>query len=276
MSFLAEYSLIDYILSIIDNAVDASSFWRGNRLHNESLRLDYELHEASKALAEKLHEEALNLSKEQHEESINFARIAHMRAMNNALEIHYHELNADLINATREAERSMYDQRNAEFQTLIISSTVMFAALSTVIVQGYLPTTAPQYVYELSAFTCGMSFTLLFIGIVLFTKIVVRTSKFMYHRANAQTERVYSVIESAMELMKEFRYHRGIMNPLVNVFYETTSTWCERHAARHSYNRHISCFVALCCSIDFSHPSPALHYIETPIETWPLMRWIGR
>ena len=125
--------------------------------------------------------------------------------MSTTLEGHFHELHADLINATREGERSMYDQRNAEFQTLIISSTVMFSGLSTVIIQGYLPPASEAYIFYIMAISCSLSFAFLFLCIVLFMKIVVRTSKFMYHRANRQSKRVHTVIDYSVDLMKRLR-----------------------------------------------------------------------
>ena len=125
--------------------------------------------------------------------------------MNAALEQHFHQLNADLITATREAERDMYDQRNAEFQTLILCATVMFTALSTVIIQGVIPTGLNYHVYLYYSVSSGVSFILLFLCIILCTKIVLRSTLFMYSRANKQSNRVYGLIEKTIFLMKNIR-----------------------------------------------------------------------
>ena len=199
------YTLIENTFALINNSIDAASFWRGEQLHNAAIKLDYSLHNEGLSLNERLHMESMELAAKYHNESIRFARETHAREMNNALEIHFHELNANLITATREAERSMYDQRNAEFQTMIISSTVMFMALSTVIIQGFLPSTASENIYETSAASSALSFLFLFICIVIFSKIVNRTSNFMYLRANSQIDRVFNVIENSTNLMKQFR-----------------------------------------------------------------------
>ena len=214
LSEFVRYTLIEYSLTLVNNAIDAASFWRQEQLHNASVNLELNLHKEDIELSEKLHMESIELAKRHHVESVEFAKKTHIREMNNALEIHYHELCADLITATRETERTMYEQRNAEFQTLIISSTVMFGALATVAVQGILPYpnppaspgTAPSNVYEISSSACGISFLLLFLCIVLYTKIVIRTSKYMYHRAKSQCDRVYKVIEKSVEMMRNFRY----------------------------------------------------------------------
>jgi hypothetical protein len=52
-----------------------------------------------------------------------------------SLEKHFQQLNADLIGSSKESERDMFDQRNQQFQTILLASSVMFSALSTVIIQ---------------------------------------------------------------------------------------------------------------------------------------------
>jgi hypothetical protein len=41
-----------------------------------------------------------------------------------------------LISSSKESESDMFDQRNQSFQTVILSASVMFSSLSTVIIQG--------------------------------------------------------------------------------------------------------------------------------------------
>jgi len=193
------------IAPVLNNCVDAASLWQTKDLHTKNIEFDRKLHHESISLGLRHHEEAVKLAKENHSQTLIFESQTHRREMNNALELHYHQLLTDFINATRESERSMYDQRNAEFQTLIISSTVMFTALSTVIVQGILPLNASYVVYVFYAISCGLSFAFHFLCIVLLIKIVVRSSKFMYHRSNRQSKRVHKVIDSTVELMKKIR-----------------------------------------------------------------------
>lgn len=75
--------------------------------------------------AEKLHKYELETSKK-----------IYLWDASTQMEQHLQQLNADLISANREADRDMYEQRNSQFQTIIVSATVMFAALCTVIIEG--------------------------------------------------------------------------------------------------------------------------------------------
>ena len=75
--------------------------------------------------AEKLHKYELETSKK-----------IYLWDASTQMEQHLQQLNADLISTNREADRDMYEQRNSQFQTIIVSATVMFAALCTVIIEG--------------------------------------------------------------------------------------------------------------------------------------------
>eukprot|EP01041_Mallomonas_annulata_P008707 gene8707-17992_t len=182
--------MAEWIQSIeyIPDIFGAASYLRGQGLHEEVLTHDKKLHVEGVELGKVHHDESVNVARKQHNEAITLARQTHFRDMSHGMEEHFHELNTDLINATRAGERSMYDQRNAEFQTLIISATVMFSGLSSVIVQGYLP---------------GPSVTDPFIYIYM--SVSFRSSKFMYARANKQSQRVTSVIDKSVDLMRQLR-----------------------------------------------------------------------
>ena len=81
----------------------------------------------------------------------------------------------------------MFDQRNQSFQSIILSASVMFAALSTVIIQGFLPPNANEFIYVSYALTCSLSFAFLFLSVVLSIEVILRASSFMYHRARRHT-----------------------------------------------------------------------------------------
>jgi hypothetical protein len=77
----------------------------------------------------------------------------------------------------------MFDQKNQQLQTLILSSTVMFAALSTIIVQGYLPNNVNKFMAAAFGLFCGISFAFLVISLVLCVEIMLLASRFMLNRA---------------------------------------------------------------------------------------------
>ena len=81
----------------------------------------------------------------------------------------------------------MFDQRNQSFQSIILASSVMFAALSTVIIQGFLPPDSSEFIFVAYALTCSLSFAFLFLSVVLSIEVILRASSFMYHRARQHT-----------------------------------------------------------------------------------------
>ena len=81
----------------------------------------------------------------------------------------------------------MFDQRNQSFQSIILSSSVMFASLSTVIIQGFLPPNSSEAIFVAYALTCSLSFAFLFLSVVLSIEVILRASSFMYHRARRHT-----------------------------------------------------------------------------------------
>ena len=67
--------------------------WRAERLHRNSLHADGDLH---------------------------------MRALAQQTEQHFQQLTAELLSAAKETDRDVWEQRNGQFQTLILAATLMF------------------------------------------------------------------------------------------------------------------------------------------------------
>lgn len=121
------------------------------------------------------------------------------------LEQHFQQLNADLINSSSENERDMFDQRNQQYQTIILSCSVMFASLSTVIIQGFLPTNSGTNLFLAYSLVTSISFACLFLSIVLCIEITHRSSRFMYKRANKQTKQLKEAIENSKNMLSQMR-----------------------------------------------------------------------
>jgi hypothetical protein len=170
--------------------------------HSESLELAREQHRQMNDLEKALHKEAQALSKQSletdlrlHEESKKLDRRMHKAAVKldhklhhaqlcASLEQHLQDMTSSLITAGREADRDMWDQRNAQYQTLLLASTVMFGAGMAVIVEGELPLeTAEGIVIGFSA-AIGCSFMTLFVSIILSLRVVIAMSRFMYRLTN--------------------------------------------------------------------------------------------
>jgi hypothetical protein len=141
------------------------------------------------------------LADEHHKDGLSKQRELQEREIRNAFEMHFAEvmlskrlqmigihlstlqhiqsLDADVISSSKEAERDMYEQRSQEHGTIILSSTIMFSALCTVMFQAQLPLDSGFEVEIAMSIAAGASFFFLFISIVLCTKIVIRSSKYM-------------------------------------------------------------------------------------------------
>ena len=111
--------------------------------------------------AQDRHLDALRKAKFQHQVSLRTTKETYLLELFHNLEQHFQQLNADLIASTRESERDMFDQRNQAFQTIILSSSVMFSALSTVIVQGYLDSNTNHIYAACYAASSAISFACL-------------------------------------------------------------------------------------------------------------------
>ena len=114
-------------------------------------------------------------------------------------------MNADLISSSKEGERDMFDQRNQSFQSIILASSVMFAALSTVIIQGFLPPDSSEFIFVAYALTCSLSFAFLFLSVVLSIEVILRASSFMYHRARQHTANLKEAILRTKRKLDQMR-----------------------------------------------------------------------
>lgn len=146
---------------------------------------------------------AMELAKKQHAEDMAGAKKTYLLELFYSLEQHFQQLNADLISSGRESERDMFDQRNQNFQTIILAASVMFSALSTVIVQGYLPLNASNIIFVSYALFCALSFASLFISIIVSLEVVRRASRFMYRRAHSHSKLLSTALHQTRNMMKD-------------------------------------------------------------------------
>ena len=163
------------------------------------------LHESEQEKARKRHAESIELAKKQHENDIKVVKQTYLLELFNSLEQHFQQLNADLIASSRESERDMFDQRNQSFQTVIVASSVMFSALSTLIVDGILPDGSSYFLQIAYSLTSALSFAFLFLSMVLCIELVIRTSSFMYNRGKAHTRNLERAIRDTKHMMRELR-----------------------------------------------------------------------
>lgn len=183
-------------LKIVQNVMAVGGLYQERRFHNEELSVGKQQH------FQGLKQAYLHHSKDQ-----KLGKQTYLLDLYITIEEHFQQLNADLVGSTRESERDMFDQRNQQLQTMILASSVMFSALSTVIIQGFLDTSAisPFLVIGYSLST-SLSFAFLFLSIVISIEIILRASKFMYHRSTRQSHNLQDAITNTNQVLKKIRY----------------------------------------------------------------------
>jgi len=183
------------------------------RLHEEQMALDMKSVQADK----RRHKESVRLSEDLHKQSARLEKSLHEAQLFSALEQHLQDITSDLIVAGKEADRDMWDQRNAQYQTLLLSATVMFAAGMAVIVEGELPTDSDMVVIIGYSASVGMAFAFLFVSIILCIRIVVSMSSFMYKLTNHHQTVVTNLVLKATDVMNQlFAIQEGENLPTTN------------------------------------------------------------
>lgn len=159
------------------------------------------------------HQEAIELAKAHHEHEMKTTKQTYLLELFHSLEQHFQQLNADLIMNSRESERDMFDQRNQSFQVIILSASIMFAALSSIIVAGDIPNNSGKFFLVSYALTSALSFSFLFLSIVFCFELVSRTSLFMYKRGKLHSRSLRLAISDTKKMMRDLRGEgRGFSN----------------------------------------------------------------
>eukprot|EP00954_Amorphochlora_amoebiformis_P006727 525661-Amorphochlora_amoeboformis.AAC.1 len=178
--------------------------------HKVMLDIDKKLHDEQMGLNKtaldmdkRRHEESVKLSEDLHQQSARLERSLHQVQLCAALEQHLQDITSDLVVAGKEADRDMWDQRNAQYQTLLLSATVMFAAGMALIVEGELPMDTNTGLIIGYAASVGMAFAFLFVSIILCIRIVVSMSAFMYSLTNHHQTVVTNLVLKAQDVMAE-------------------------------------------------------------------------
>lgn len=193
----------------LKNALDLGSlFTSGAGMLQASYQHDVSLEQ------EKLqHEEEIRQMKEQHQRELTTARQTYLLSAYTDIEQYFQELNENLINGSRDAERDMVDQRNQQFQTILIASTMMLTALLSILYQGQLPINSSVWFYTCYAVCTTASLLFLLISIFLGIMITSRVNRFMYKRSEDNISHLTQAMEQTKRMM---RHIRGDVFSLVN------------------------------------------------------------
>lgn len=181
------------------------SFAAEKSMHTRDFTLSKHLHEKDKHwdvhLQNRDHRVALTM---QRRDQILTKKI-HMIQMYIDLAQNELSLAHDLLLALNEAIRDIYDASNQKLQTLILSSAVMFAALSTVLIQGQLPDSSivsPPIIWVMAG-AGAISFSCLFFSIVVCIELLNRLSVEMQSNAKMQIIELSGLTDSDKQKSSE-------------------------------------------------------------------------
>mmetsp|Transcript_27814 Transcript_27814/g.38314 ORF Transcript_27814/g.38314 Transcript_27814/m.38314 type:complete len:384 (+) Transcript_27814:52-1203(+) len=131
------------------------------------------------------HEKELKEIHKQNKEALILAKKTHLISAYTNLEQYCQELNENLISSYKESERDMADQRNQQYQNILIAGTVMITALISVLIQGTLPTASSNRLILSYSFCNSMSLVFLSLSIGLCVEINRRVNLYLYERSKA-------------------------------------------------------------------------------------------
>ena len=198
--------------TFVSSLLSSVAIWQSNRNHNVETLLSRTLHVEAQKVAQELHVKEMELAVNQHLQEVKLAeKMQHFERLNerkyflnekvSELEQHFQELSANLISGNRESESDMHNNMSLQFQNIIVTAAVMFAALSSSTIEGLIPAESPtKAVYALAIFS-GLGFSMFFICIVLGLKVVNMMTNFMYKRARDYNEILHKLIDRTKTLI---------------------------------------------------------------------------
>lgn len=170
-----------------------------------SLYQNADLFRRTQALEEFQHEQELELMRTQHRSELITAKQTYLISAFTDLERYCQELNENLMNSSKDAERDMVDQRSQQFQTILIAGTIMITSVMNVFVQGQLPTESDEI--SKLAFAVSNTGSIVFIGInlLLCIQLVYRVSQFMYRRSESNLTNLSDAMNETKRMMANIR-----------------------------------------------------------------------
>lgn len=118
------------------------------------------------------------------------------------VEHHLHDVVSGMVSSNAEADRDMWEQKNAELQMMMLSATVIFSGGFAIAVEGELATDASAV--EEILYACGLAcgFASLLMSILFGMILSKRISFFMYAQSSARQKNVQDIIRYGQKLVE--------------------------------------------------------------------------
>ena len=147
-----------------------------------SLSTSWNIYLESDKRVRTLHNNELNNVKKFHVDELKQSKQIYLRSLLNDMKQHELELEADIINAVKENERDMYDQKNKQIQTMIIANSIMLTALISILIQSIIPNETPDYSKIIYVISGCLSLGFLIISTILYVYVIKECTTFMDER----------------------------------------------------------------------------------------------
>jgi len=154
-----------------------------------SLSTSWNIYIESDKRVRTLHNNELNNVKNFHINELKQSKQNYLRSLLNDMKQHELQLEADIINAVKENERDMYDQKNKQIQTMIIANSIMLTALISILIQSIIPNETPDYSKIIYVISGCLSLGFLTISTILYVYVIKECTTFMDDRGKHHKKR---------------------------------------------------------------------------------------
>ena len=170
-----------------------------------SIYQNAELSTRTQAIEQSRHEKELELLRQQHRSELITAKQTYLISTFTDIEQYCQELNENLVNSTKDAERDMVDQRSQQFQTILLAGTIMITSVINILIQGPLPLNADEF--SKIAYSLTNTGSIVFIGLnmLLCIQLIYRVTQFMYRRSEANLTHLAEAMNETKMMMGHIR-----------------------------------------------------------------------
>ncbi|EOD32929.1 hypothetical protein EMIHUDRAFT_253222 [Emiliania huxleyi CCMP1516] len=140
---------------------------------------------------------SIHETRQTHQNAVQVDRDLHVRGLAAAAEHHYQQLIAELLAAAKEADRDVWEQRNGQFNNLMLASILMFGVGMSAIIEGNFDLNDSGMAVIVFSFFEAVALSTLFLSLVSCLLVSRRMSIYMISRTGKLVERLSFIIKSA-------------------------------------------------------------------------------
>ena len=151
------------------------------------------------------HETEMELMRQQHRQELITAKQTYLISTFTNIEQYCQELNENLLNSTKDAERDMVDQRSQQFQTILLAGTIMITSVMNILIQGPLPREADEFSKIAYSWTNTSSVFFIGLNMLLCIQLIYRVTQFMYRRSELNLCQLRDAMDETRTMMRKIR-----------------------------------------------------------------------